>query len=159
MDLRRLRAGEWIAGVSGIALLIALFLPWYRREPSTDISAWEAFSVVDVVLAGVALLGIAVFVVIAVQRTAAVGIAVESLVTILAGVGLIVVMVRVLNVPDALEADRTAFVVAGPLATLGVFAGSLIGMRDERLSKPGRPTDATGVPIEAQPEIEVIPSP
>ena len=29
MDLRRLRAGEWVAAASGVALLVSLFLPWY----------------------------------------------------------------------------------------------------------------------------------
>jgi hypothetical protein len=32
MDLRRLRAGEWIVAVSGAALLASLFLPWYGRD-------------------------------------------------------------------------------------------------------------------------------
>ena len=30
MDLRRLRAGEWFAGVGGIALIVSLLLPWYE---------------------------------------------------------------------------------------------------------------------------------
>ena len=186
MDLRRLRAGEWIAGVSGVILFVSLFLPWYRQEPkegvtdqflreiqerqgSTDISAFDVFSAVDLILVGIAVLGIAVFVVTAMQQSAAVGVALEALVTTISAVALIVVVIRVLNFPDELAAfntdvnpfvtERTAFIVLGPLATFGVFAGSLIAMRDERLSKPGRWTDSTGVPIDAPPEIEVISSP
>jgi hypothetical protein len=185
MDLRRLRAGEWIAGVSGAVLFVSLFLPWYRQEPregvedeftraiveragSTDISAFDAYSVVDILLVLVAALGVAVFVVVAVQQSAAVGIALEALVTIISGVVALVVLVRVLNFPDELaafndprnpfEASRTAWIALGPLATIGVCVGSLVAMRDERLSKPGHPTDSAGAPAEPRP-IEVIRSP
>ena len=44
-------------------------------------------------------------------------------------------------------------------ATFGVLVGGFVAMRDERLSKPGRWTDSTGVPIDAPPEIETISSP
>ncbi len=184
MDLRRLRAGEWIAAVSGVVLFVSLFLPWYRQEPregvqddflrgvareagSTDISAWDAFTVVDVMLAGVAVLGVALLVVTAIQKTPAVTIALDGLVGLVVGVALVVVVVRVLNFPDGLEpfdrspfeVSRTAFILLGPLATFGVFAGAMVAMRDERLSKPGRPTDSTGLPVDAPPAIETLPAP
>ena len=41
----------------------------------------------------------------------------------------------------------------------GIVVGALAAMNDERLSKPGRPTDSTGRPIPAQPEIERMPAP
>jgi len=184
MDLRRLRKGEWIAGVSGMVLFGSLFLPWYRQQPledirdpltrefadragSTDVSAWEAFAVVDVLLLLVAALGVALLVVTAVQETAAVGIALDALVTLLVGIALVVVVIRVLNFPEGLEPfdrppfemGRTGFIVVGPLATLGVLVGAVVAMRDERLSQPGRPTDATGMPVDAPPDIEIVPSP
>jgi hypothetical protein len=164
MDLRRLRKGEWIAGVSGLVLLVSLFLPWYEVEGvQLDVSAFEAFSAFDVLLVLVALAGMAVVAVIAVQEAPAVGIAVEALLTLVAAVVSILLFFRVLNLPDPLDsipgAGRTAFPWVGLAATLGVFAGSLVAMRDERLSKPGRPTDSTGAPIDSQPEIETLPAP
>jgi hypothetical protein len=186
MDLRRLRAGEWIAGVSGVVLFASLFLPWYRQEPkeglrdeftraiaeragSTDISAFDAFSAVDIMLVVVAGLGLAICVVTAIQKSPAVGVALEALVTLISGVAVIVVLVRVLNFPDSLaafnapsnpfETSRTAWIAVGPLATIGVCVGSVVAMRDERLSKPGKWTDSTGVPIDAPPEVEIISSP
>src|SRR5688572_20013404 len=47
MDLRRLRAGEWIAAVSGAAVLASLFLPWYD-DGAADLSGWEALGAIDV---------------------------------------------------------------------------------------------------------------
>ena len=47
MDLRRLRVGEWLAAVSGLALLASLFLPWYGPG---SVTGWEALSAIDVLL-------------------------------------------------------------------------------------------------------------
>jgi hypothetical protein len=44
-EIRR-RSGEWIAGAGGVALPVAMFLDWCSGP-----SAWQAFSVLDVVLA------------------------------------------------------------------------------------------------------------
>ena len=161
MDLRRLRAGEWIAAVSGAALVVSLFLPWYTAGDQ-DVSAFEAYSVVDVLLLVTGLLGVGLLVVTAVQKTAAVGVASDSLLTLVAGIVVLVAAVRALNLPGELEAagaGRAAFLWLGLAAAFGVFVGALTAMRDERLSKPGMQTDATGVPVSAPPEIERLPAP
>ena len=157
MDLRRLRAGEWIAGASGAVLFVTLFLPWYDAA-GTDVSAFEAFAVFDALLVAIALLGVSLVVVTASQPSAAVGIALDGLVTIIAAVVAILLVFRVLNLPGE-GAERATFAWVGLSAAWGVFVGALVAMRDERLSKPGRPTDSTGVPVDAPPEIETLPAP
>jgi hypothetical protein len=155
MDLRRLRVGEWIVGACGVLLLIALFLPWYGDPSST---AWEAFTVLDVILALLALAAISVPIVTAGHRVPAVPLALESLTALFGLLGLVLVLFRVLNLPG--EADgREVGLWLGLLATLGVFAGGMIGMRDERRSRRGRHTDLSGVPVGSQPEIETLPAP
>ena len=84
MDLRRLRAGEWIAGISGLVLLVALFLPWYSDDAGSR-TGWESLGALDVVLAVVALSALAIPVVAAVQRVPAVPLAHESLTSLAAG--------------------------------------------------------------------------
>ena len=69
MDLRRLRAGEWIAGISGLVLLVALFLPWYGDDAGSR-TGWESLGALDVVLALVALSALAIPVVTAVPARA-----------------------------------------------------------------------------------------
>ena len=174
MELRRLRAGEWIAAVSGAVLVFSLVLPWYKLElPATELgagesrrtirlSAWEAYAVVDVLLFAFGLLAIGLLVLTATQRTAAVGIAADALLTLVGGVVAIVAVVRVLNMPgdlELLEASRAAAAWIGLLATIAVVVGTTVAMRDERLSTPGEHTDATGVPVDAPPEIETLPAP
>lgn len=161
MDLRRLRAGEWIAAVSGAVLVVSLFLPWYSAGDS-DVTAFEAYTVVDVLLCCLGLLGIALLVVTAAQRTAAVGVASDALLTLVAAVVLALAAIRAANMPGDLEAaaaERAAFLWVGLAATLGVLVGSVLAMRDERLSRPGELTDATGHPVESPPEIETLPAP
>ena len=148
-------------GAAGALLLVSLFLPWYSAG-GENASAWEVFSVVDVTLCLLALLAIALPFVVAAQDTSAVGIASETMLTILALIVSLIAIVRVLNLPEAVDAaggGREPFAWVGLLATLGVLMGSLIAMRDERLSKPGRLTDTTGVPVDSATEIEQIPAP
>jgi hypothetical protein len=145
MDLRRLRGGEWILALSGAALLTSLFLPWYKRGDA-DLTGWEAMSVLDVVLALVAVAAMACVLVTATQETAAVSISLESVTTLLGLVGSVVALVRVIDMPDlgpGFGAAVGAYI--GLAGALGVAAGGLIAIRDERL-----PT-APRVEIEAQP--------
>jgi len=155
MDLRRLRVGEWIVGACGLLLLVALFLPWYGDPSST---AWEAFTILDVILALLALAALSVPIVTAMHRVPALPLALESLIGLFGVLGVILVLIRVLNLPD--EADsRDIGLWLGFLATIGITAGALVGMRDERRSPRGRHTDLTGVPVSSPPEIETIPAP
>ena len=157
MDLRRLRAGEWIVGISGLVLLVALFLPWYGDDAGSR-TGWESLGALDVVLAVVALSALAIPVVTAAERVPAVPLAHESLTTLVALFALVLVLIRVLNLPDwADERDLGLWVALA--ATFSLVAGGLIAMRDERLTRGDRHTDVTGVPVAAQPEIETLPPP
>jgi len=185
MNLHRLRKGEWITAISGVVVLVSLFLPWWNLPDegayfersidglqyggsftSVDLSAWEVLSVTDVLLAALGVFAIVVLLINARAANTAPGVASESLLTIYAVVMSIVCFIRVLNVPESLEALDGFFDVGpeygawiGLVATLGVLVGALVGMRDERLSKPGELTDQTGVPVERAVEIEKLPAP
>lgn len=57
MDSSKLGVGEMIAGISGLALFVFMFLPWYGLDSvggfgvsGGDASAWEAFSFIDILL-------------------------------------------------------------------------------------------------------------
>lgn len=160
MDLRRLRVGEWVTAGCGLLLGMSLFLPWYEQTGAggaLDLTAWEAFAVLDLLLLLLAALAVGLLIVTAVQPTAAVGIAADALLTLVAGAIAIPTVFRLLNPPGDLE--RGPFAWVGLAAVLGVLTGTVLAMRDERLSKPGERTDATGVPMAAPPEVEVFPAP
>ncbi len=184
MDLRRLRIGEWITGGAGLLLLVALFLPWYEigggivsgppDELDAHASAWDAFTILDVLLALGALAAIAVIVVTAVQATPAVPLALQSLLTILAALLLVLLLFRLADPPDVTflessdgpgarsdvtDINRGTGAWLGLVAMLGIFAGALIALRDERRAPAGRHTDLTGIPVDSPREIETLPAP
>jgi uncharacterized membrane protein HdeD (DUF308 family) len=153
MDLRRLRVGEWVTGASGLALLVALFLPWYEH-----LSAWEAFSVLDLILALLALAALSVPIVTAAHRAPALPLAFESLTALFGILCLLLVLIRALNLPGDAHGREWGlwFALA---AVLGIVAGALIAMRDERRSPAGRHTDLSGVPMDSPREIDTIQAP
>jgi peptidoglycan biosynthesis protein MviN/MurJ (putative lipid II flippase) len=157
MDLRRLRAGEWIAAVSGAALLVSLFLPWYGAGDE-NVTAWQSLAVLDVLLAFVAACGVLLLVVAASQRVPAVPIALSAVVALVGVVGLLLVLIRAASLPDGVDGRDWALWL-GLAGALGVAAGGCIAMRDERLSPSGRHTDLTGRPAPPPPELEPIPAP
>jgi hypothetical protein len=161
MDLRRLGPGEWLAGASGVALLVSLFLPWYDVGlPSVPagsgwtayapidatLSGWEALSAIDVVLALVAACGVLVAVVTAVQSVPAVPIALSALVFLAGCVGVILVLIRLVDLPD-FAGGRAWGLWLGLAGALGIVAGCVIAMRDE--IRPGA----------LEPDIDVLPAP
>jgi hypothetical protein len=158
MDLRRLRAGEWIAALSGVVLLVSLFLPWYGAGPDGDASGWEALAAVDIALALVAAFGVSLLVITASQRVPAVPIALSAIVTLVGLLGVLLVLIRLANTPDGFD-GRELGVWLGLLGAIGIAAGGWISMRDERLSPDGAHTDLTGRPTPAPPEVERIPAP
>ena len=158
MDLRRLRAGEWIAAASGGALLLALFLPWYELDGGATATGWERLAVLDIVLAVIAAAALALLLVTATQRVPAVPVALDALVALVGLLAALLVLLRSLNLPDG-TAGRQWALWLGLGASLGIFAGGMLAMRDERLSQPGRHTDPTGIPAEPPSEVETISAP
>jgi hypothetical protein len=184
MDFRRLRVGEWVVGASGLLLLVALFLPWYELGEGIVVgppdvldahaSAWDAFTVLDLLLALGALAAIAVVFVTAAQATPALPLALESLVALFGMLLLVLVVFRLADPPDVsfLEStagaatrervediDRATGAWLGLVAVLGIVVGALVAMRDERRSPAGRPTDLSGVPVGSPREVETLSAP
>lgn len=153
MDLRRLRTGEWVTGASGVMLLVALFLPWYE-----DLTAWEAFTVLDLILALLALAALSVPIVTSGHRVPALPLALQSLTALFGLLCLPLVLFRVLNLPGDAHGREWGLWIA-LAAVIGIVAGALVAMRDERRSPAGRHTDLTGVPVAAPREIETHPAP
>ena len=153
MDLRRLRAGEWITSLAGLVLLVSLFLPWYDGA-----SGWEALSIIDILLALVALAAIGMVPLTASQEVPAIPLAIQALLAIAAKVALILVLIRVIS-PAGGADDREAGLWVALAATAGVLIGAWVAMRDERLSDGDRLTDLTGRPVASAQEVEALPAP
>jgi hypothetical protein len=156
MDLRRVRTWEWLTGLAGLLLFVSLFLPWYGAGGKTA-NAWEAFTFVDLILALAALSGIALVVVSATQRTAAVSQALAAILVWVALVAVILAVARLINVPgvDITLTGGSADITRewggffGALAAIAMLLFDWRSMRDRRFPLVMRP----------RPETEVVPTP
>jgi len=147
---------------AGVLLFAVLFLDWYRLEEpgggATGLSAWQAFSVPDILLALLAVAAVVTLPLVARAGTPSPGIAYEALVLLAGIIGVVICVVRLVDVPASGMSLRPG-AWAGLVVALGLCASCLIAMRDERMSTPDRLTDPTGVPVDSQPAPEDLPAP
>jgi hypothetical protein len=146
VDLRRVRHGEWIAGIAGVVLLVALFLDWYSADGGASANGWESFTVTDVLLAVAALFGIALALGAATQRSAAVPQTVGQLAVPVAFVAAVAVVIQALSLPVGADSREVGLWV-GIAAALGVLVGAWRSIGDQSFPKG------------ASPKVEVTPLP
>jgi hypothetical protein len=137
MNPRWLRPGDGLAAAGGILLLVALFLPWYEVRPGIAglrrLTGWDAFSVIDILLALVAVLGIAVAVAVMTRRSPALPISLGVVGSVAGAIASVLVLVRILDQPGPNELlDVAAGAWLGLAGALGVAAGSWWSIKDER---------------------------
>lgn len=144
--MRRLRLGEAIALISGITLIVMLFLAWYDVPAfATDArtGGWAAMGVLISVLLGLAaLLGIALGVLTVIRRSPALPVAIGVLTWVMGSIVWIVLFLR-LSIEPALGAELNATQVTlrwpgyvGLLAATLIPIGGLLAIRDERRDAP-----------------------
>jgi hypothetical protein len=147
VDLRRVRTWEWLTGIGGFVLLVSLFLPWYSAA-GVDATGWESFSVVDLIVALAALSAMALPLVAAFQRTAAVPQAFASTIVWVLGLAAVLAVIRLINPPFD-DVSREAGVWIAVIAALATAAFDVKSMRDKRFPAAMRP----------RLDIETIPAP
>jgi hypothetical protein len=114
--------------VSGLGLLVASFLPWYSAG-GEDATAWQAFSVVDLVLAAAALAGLSVGVVLLLRLSVSYPVAGSAVTTLFGGLALVLVAYRLIDPPGSdLDLDIGAWL--GLLFAAGVAFGGYLGMQE-----------------------------
>ena len=147
MSLRRLRAGEWLAGVAGSALIVALFLPWYEAPQS--LTGFEALTVIDILLTLVALLALALPVLQATQDAPNKPVGDAVLTVVLGGLSVLLVLFRLIDSP--IDGATTA---VGPwvalVATIALTVGAWRSLAAEYVR---------GLPPDLEPELRATPAP
>jgi hypothetical protein len=146
MDLRRVRAWDWLAGFAGAVLIGSLFLDWYRLPGGESVNAWDAFTVIDVILFVVGLVGIALVVANATQRTMAIPQALSTLSFIPALVAAVLTVYRTASPPGDGETRQVGVWLALG-ASLALLVAATRAMSDER------------APRATMPRVERIPTP
>jgi carbon starvation protein CstA len=147
--MRRLRDGDWLAGAGGIALITLLFAHWYGVSPSGGTeSAWQAFAVLDVMLALLALVPLALVVLQATLDSPALPVAFSVFTTLAGALAVLLILYRIVDQPganDAVDVEAAAWL---GLAAAAIVAGG--GARSLRVEA------MPGVPL---PPVEDLPAP
>jgi hypothetical protein len=111
-------------------LLVALFLPWYSTG-SEDLTAWQAMTVDDVILAVAAILAVAGAFVVGSTQLSSLSVAATSLAIMPAVVGLLVTVYRVVSPAPPVEVSLAIGAWLGLAAALSIAVGAWAGATDE----------------------------
>jgi hypothetical protein len=144
LGLRRLRAGEWLAGAGGIALIVSLLLPWFNEQ-----SGYEALTVIDVLLTLLALLAIALPVLQATRDSPALPVAAAVLTATFGILGVLLVLFRVIDDPFS-GAERDTGIWLALAATVAIEAAGWLSLDNERVE---------GLPPDLESELRPAPQP
>ncbi len=152
MDSSKLGVGEIVAGISGLALFVFMFLPWYGIDSvagfgvSADANAWEAFSFVDVLLFLVCVVVVGLVIVQLAETTPELPAPPARIVMGAGVVALVLIVLRLIFTPgvDAggvdIEVDlgRKIGIFLGLLAAAGIVYG---GWRASNEASAGSPPE------------------
>jgi hypothetical protein len=147
VNLRRLRAGEWLAGAGGALLIVSLFLPWY--EGTEPLTGFEALSVIDILLTLVALVALALPVLQATQDVPSKPVGTAVLLVVFGALATLLVAFRLIDSPaDGLSVRPGAWIalVASVLITVGAWRSLAAEY-------------VRGLPPDLEPELRATPAP
>jgi heme A synthase len=144
MTLNKLRLGDVLAGLGGLALLVVMFFPWFEllegvqdggrivSPTDTEQTAWESFGPLLVLLVLSALLGLTLFATTAFERTSAWPVAAQVFGAFFGTITLVWLLIRLLDEPGPDFASDIAWGGwAGLAAVVAIFLGTWLSMREE----------------------------
>jgi len=127
----RVKLGELVGAISGLGLLVVSFLPWYS-ELDVDVTAWQAFGVVDLLMAAAAIVALSVGVVALGRFSVSYPVAGSSVTAALGALALLLIAYRLINPPGDGDLNREIGAWLGLLASAGITIGGYLGMQEPR---------------------------
>jgi hypothetical protein len=131
-DLGRLRLGEVVAALGAVIVLLSLWLDWYVPAGEPARTGWQAFGLLDVLIAVAIVTALALPIAVAARRSLAVPVALSVTVTVLGTLATILVAYRLVNPPGRNESVDLAAGAWIGLAGIAILAlGGWMAMRRE----------------------------
>jgi lipid-A-disaccharide synthase-like uncharacterized protein len=149
VDSPRLRKGEIVAGVAGLALLVFLFVvQWLASGPDHAVTStgWSGLPVLRWLVVVTGLAAVALAVTQAMRSAPAIPVTLSVYVTALGALSTLLLIVRLLTTGDGVRAG--AFL--GLLAAIGVMLGGFLSLRQEGGWMPGPDHPIETVTLRAQ---------
>jgi drug/metabolite transporter (DMT)-like permease len=149
VDVRRLRAGEWLATVAGIGLVFALALPWYEADDG-DVSGYEALTVIDILLVLVAAVAFTLAILQATQTSPALPVAFGVLTVVTGAIGTLLTLFRLIDEPAMADVDVGEGAWLSLVAVVALTAGGWLSIKNEHVRH---------LPPGPEPELRPTPAP
>jgi hypothetical protein len=123
-----LRPGELVGAIGGLGLLVAGFLPWYSAG-GENATAWQAFSVTDVILAAAAMLGMSVALCVLTRLSVSYPFAGSSVATGFGAVAVILIVYRMIDPPGGGGVNIELGAWVGLVCAAAITIGGYLGMQ------------------------------
>ena len=120
-----------VGALSGLGLLVVSFLPWYSAG-GQDATAWQAFSVIDLVMAAAAIAGLSVGIVAFARISVSYPVAGSTIAAGFGALALVLIAYRLVNPPGSGDVDREVGAWLGLIAAAGITFGGYLGMQEAR---------------------------
>lgn len=144
MAVGRLRSGEVIAGLAGLALAVVLFaLPWFSTGHDATATGWSAMDVLRVPVAITALAGLALATAQATQASPALPVSLSVVVTV---IGALTTLALVIRLPTAAGTPQ-AGAYAGLACAIVLTGGAFRSLREESGWSPGPEHPIPTIPL------------
>jgi hypothetical protein len=130
-----LRPGELVGSIGGLGLLVAGFLPWYSVGDS-NVTAWQAFSVTDVILAAAAVMGLSVAIAVLARLSVSYPAAGSSVAAGFGAVAVILVVYRLIDPPGGNGVDVEIGAWLGLVSAAAIMVGGYLGMQPLKAREP-----------------------
>jgi hypothetical protein len=122
-----LRLSGWVGALGGLGLLVASFLPWYSAG-GQDVTAWQAFSVTDILIALAAFFSLSVAISVVGRISVSYPVAGSTVATLFGAIALVLIVYRLINPPgEGLDLEYGAWI--GLASALAATYGGYLGMQ------------------------------
>jgi len=129
-----LRAGELVGAIGGLGLLVAGFLPWYSGG-GVDATAWQAFSVTDILLAATAAVALSVAICVLFGISVSYPVAGSSVATGFGFVAAVLIVIHMINPPGAGDPSVEIGAWLGLVSAIAITVGGYLGMQPLKAPK------------------------
>jgi hypothetical protein len=117
-----------VGAASGLGLLVSSFLPWFSAG-GDNVTAWQAFSVVDLFIAAAVVAGLSVGICVALRISVSYPVAGSTVTTLFGAIALILVAYRLVDPPaSGLDLEYGAWL--GLITAAGITVGGYLGMQE-----------------------------
>jgi hypothetical protein len=123
-----LRLGELVGAVGGTGLLVSSFLPWYSAG-GENVTAWQSFSVTDLVLAAAAVMGLSVALCVLARISVSYPVAGSSVAAGFGVVAVVLIVIRLIDPPGEGGSDIEVGAWLGLVSAIAVTLGGYMGMQ------------------------------